>query len=48
MLHHPGAGGVSRAEDLFRLKNAGLDGVIIGKALLSGKIKNEEVRPFLD
>ncbi|GAB4343445.1 MAG: 1-(5-phosphoribosyl)-5-[(5-phosphoribosylamino) methylideneamino]imidazole-4-carboxamide isomerase [Calditrichia bacterium] len=42
------SGGVSRVSDLVRLKKAGLDGVIIGKALLTGNIKKEEVQPFLD
>ncbi|MDR2671603.1 MAG: 1-(5-phosphoribosyl)-5-[(5-phosphoribosylamino)methylideneamino]imidazole-4-carboxamide isomerase [Oscillospiraceae bacterium] len=41
------SGGVSAPEDLTRLREAGMDGVIIGKAIYSGKIDlKEAIRCF--
>ena len=37
------SGGVSKKEDVIKLKEAGLDGAIIGKALYTGDIKLKEV-----
>ena len=36
------SGGVSSLEDIERLRDAGVDGVIVGKALYEGKFKLEE------
>jgi phosphoribosylformimino-5-aminoimidazole carboxamide ribotide isomerase len=36
------SGGVSRIEDLVSLKNAGVDGVIVGKALYTGNVNLKE------
>jgi len=36
------SGGVSSLEDIERLRHAGVDGVIVGKALYEGKFKLEE------
>ncbi len=41
------SGGVSRVEDLYRLQEAGAHAVVIGKALLEGKIQLSELKPFL-
>lgn len=41
------SGGVSSAGDLEQLEKSGVWGVIIGKALYEGKIKLEELKPFL-
>ncbi|MEM9674011.1 MAG: 1-(5-phosphoribosyl)-5-[(5-phosphoribosylamino)methylideneamino]imidazole-4-carboxamide isomerase [Bacteroidota bacterium] len=41
------SGGVTTVDDLHQLKEAGLHGVIIGKALLEGRIKLTELREFL-
>ncbi|MEO0330970.1 MAG: 1-(5-phosphoribosyl)-5-[(5-phosphoribosylamino)methylideneamino]imidazole-4-carboxamide isomerase [Bacteroidota bacterium] len=41
------SGGVTTVDDLHQLKEAGLYGVIIGKALLEGRIKLTELREFL-
>lgn len=41
------SGGVSKIEDVFELNEKGMDGVIIGKAIYEGKIKLEELKPFL-
>ncbi len=42
------SGGVSKIEDVVNLNEIGLDGVIIGKAIYEGKIKIEELKPFLE
>jgi phosphoribosylformimino-5-aminoimidazole carboxamide ribotide isomerase len=52
LLHFPdirliASGGVSSAGDLEELEQAGVWGVIIGKAIYEGKIKLEELKPFL-
>jgi phosphoribosylformimino-5-aminoimidazole carboxamide ribotide isomerase len=41
------SGGVGVIDDLSRLADMGADGVIIGKALYEGRIKLEELKPFL-
>ncbi len=41
------SGGVAGIDDVRRLDAAGIDGVIIGKALLEGRITLEELEPFL-
>jgi phosphoribosylformimino-5-aminoimidazole carboxamide ribotide isomerase len=41
------SGGVGTIDDLDRLAEIGADGVIIGKALYEGRIKLEELKPFL-
>jgi len=41
------SGGVGNVDDLNRLAKIGADGVIIGKALYEGRIKLEELKPFL-
>jgi len=41
------SGGVGVVDDLSRLADIGADGVIIGKALYEGRIKLEELKPFL-
>jgi len=41
------SGGVSCIDDVHRLNVAGLDGVIIGKAIYEGRIKLEELKPYL-
>ncbi|HDR89316.1 MAG TPA: 1-(5-phosphoribosyl)-5-[(5-phosphoribosylamino)methylideneamino]imidazole-4-carboxamide isomerase [Bacteroidetes bacterium] len=41
------SGGVSSVDDVIRLKDSGLYGVVLGKALLEGKIRYEELTPFL-
>jgi phosphoribosylformimino-5-aminoimidazole carboxamide ribotide isomerase len=41
------SGGVSSVEEIHRLNEAGISGVIIGKALYEGKIKLEELGEFL-
>ncbi|MGD1889065.1 MAG: 1-(5-phosphoribosyl)-5-[(5-phosphoribosylamino)methylideneamino]imidazole-4-carboxamide isomerase [Cyclobacteriaceae bacterium] len=41
------SGGVTTVDDLYQLKEAGLYGVIIGKALLEGRIKLTELKAFL-
>ena len=41
------SGGVTIVDDLHQLKEAGLYGVIIGKALLEGRIKLVELEGFL-
>ncbi len=40
------SGGVSKIGDLITLRNAGLSGAITGKALLEGRITDEELRSF--
>jgi len=41
------SGGVSNIADVAKLNDLGIDAVIIGKAIYEGKIKLEELRPFL-
>jgi phosphoribosylformimino-5-aminoimidazole carboxamide ribotide isomerase len=41
------SGGIRHVGDLGALEDAGLHGAIVGKALLDGNIKLEELRPFL-
>lgn len=41
------SGGISSIDDVEHLNDAGIDGVIIGKAIYEGKIKLEELEPFL-
>jgi phosphoribosylformimino-5-aminoimidazole carboxamide ribotide isomerase len=41
------SGGVGDFDDLSRLADVGVNGVIIGKALYEGRIKLEELKPFL-
>jgi phosphoribosylformimino-5-aminoimidazole carboxamide ribotide isomerase len=41
------SGGVTTVNDLYQLKEANLYGVIIGKALLEGRIKLNELKEFL-
>jgi phosphoribosylformimino-5-aminoimidazole carboxamide ribotide isomerase len=41
------SGGIRSINDTIRLNDAGIDGVIIGKAIYEGKIKLEELEPFL-
>jgi phosphoribosylformimino-5-aminoimidazole carboxamide ribotide isomerase len=41
------SGGVGTVKDITRLEQSKIDGVIIGKALYEGKIKLEELKPFL-
>ena len=40
------SGGVSCMEDLYELKQIGVDGVIVGKAIYEGRIKLEELSKF--
>ena len=41
------SGGVSDIEDVERLNEKNIDGVIIGKAIYEGKIKLEQLKKFL-
>jgi phosphoribosylformimino-5-aminoimidazole carboxamide ribotide isomerase len=41
------SGGVSRIDDVEELERVGCSGVIIGKAIYEGKIKLEELEPWL-
>jgi phosphoribosylformimino-5-aminoimidazole carboxamide ribotide isomerase len=41
------SGGVSSLNDLFQLREAGLSGAIVGKAIYEKKIRLEELKPFL-
>jgi phosphoribosylformimino-5-aminoimidazole carboxamide ribotide isomerase len=45
-LHIAASGGVRSIDDIRRLRDMGLYGVIIGRALYEGKIKVEELREF--
>ena len=42
------SGGVSSVDDIERLQEAGLAGVIFGKALYEGRIVLRDLRPYLD
>jgi phosphoribosylformimino-5-aminoimidazole carboxamide ribotide isomerase len=41
------SGGIAHVEDIHRLNDLGIDGVIIGKALYEGTITLEALQPFL-
>ena len=41
------SGGISCVEDITMLEQIYVDGVIIGKALYEGKIKLQELKPYL-
>jgi phosphoribosylformimino-5-aminoimidazole carboxamide ribotide isomerase len=41
------SGGVSSADDLYELKEAGLSAAIIGKAIYEGRISEKDLIPFL-
>ena len=41
------SGGVRGAADLAALADAGVAATVSGKALLEGRLKTEEIRPFL-
>jgi phosphoribosylformimino-5-aminoimidazole carboxamide ribotide isomerase len=38
------SGGISRIEDVIRIRNAGCSSVIIGKAMYEGKVSIEKVK----
>jgi phosphoribosylformimino-5-aminoimidazole carboxamide ribotide isomerase len=42
------SGGISGLADVVRLEEAGIDGVIIGKAIYEGRVTLEELGPFLN
>jgi|SRR5947209_2986305 len=46
-LHFVASGGVSNLDDLYSLKEIGCRGAIIGKAFYEGRIKLEELKPFV-
>ena len=46
-LHFVASGGVSSADDLYQLEEAGCKGVIIGKAIYEGRIMLEELKSFV-
>lgn len=41
------SGGISSLDDLFQLREAGLSGAIVGKAIYEKKIRLGELKPFL-
>lgn len=41
------SGGVSDMKDIQRLNEAGIDGVIVGKAIYEGRIRLDEIREFM-
>lgn len=41
------SGGVSNIEDVYKLNDLNIEGVIIGKAIYEGKIKMDELKDFL-
>ena len=47
-LHLIASGGVSGMDDIYRLQEAGVPGVIFGKALYEGRITLDQLRPLLD
>ena len=47
-LHLIASGGVSGMDDIYRLQEAGVPGVIFGKALYEGRITLDLLRPLLD
>lgn len=42
------SGGVTTVDDLRKLRNMGLSGAIVGKAIYEGSIKLEDLKEFLD
>lgn len=42
------SGGISKMEDVYRMKEIGCSGTIIGKAIYEGKISLAELREFID
>lgn len=46
-LHFIASGGVSSIDDVWKLKEIGCKGVIIGKAIYEGRISLKELKPFL-
>lgn len=46
-LHLIASGGVSCIEDIARLNEAGIPAVVFGKAIYEGKVKMEELAPFI-
>ena len=46
-LHLIASGGVSCIEDIARLDEAGIPAVVFGKAIYEGKVKMEELTPFI-
>ena len=46
-LHFVASGGVSSADDLYQLEEAGCKGVIVGKAIYEGRITLEELKSFV-
>ncbi|WPO81112.1 1-(5-phosphoribosyl)-5-[(5-phosphoribosylamino)methylideneamino]imidazole-4-carboxamide isomerase [Chryseobacterium sp. JJR-5R] len=42
------SGGISKMEDVYRMKEIGCSGTIIGKAIYEGKISLDELREFID
>ena len=46
-LHFIASGGVSSADDLYQLEEAGCKGVIIGKAIYEGRVTLEELKSFV-
>lgn len=46
-LHFVASGGVSSADDLYQLEEAGCKGVIIGKAIYEGRISLGELKSFV-
>lgn len=46
-LHLIASGGVSCIEDIAALDEAGIPAVVFGKAIYEGKIKMEELKPYL-
>lgn len=47
-LHLIASGGVSGMDDIYRLQEAGVPGVIFGKALYEGRITLDLLKPLLD
>ena len=46
-IHLIASGGVSCIDDNEALEKAGIPAVVFGKALYEGKIKMEELKPYL-
>ena len=46
-MHLIASGGVSCIEDIGRLNEAGIPAVVFGKAIYEGRIKMEELAPFI-
>ncbi|MCQ2212466.1 MAG: 1-(5-phosphoribosyl)-5-[(5-phosphoribosylamino)methylideneamino]imidazole-4-carboxamide isomerase [Bacteroidaceae bacterium] len=46
-MHLIASGGVSSIEDIIELDEAGIPAVVFGKAIYEGRIKMDELRPFL-